>query len=60
MGGFKVNRQVVWAIFDCDRTKTQRTIHAGIAGGQEWADSDDEDNAESDHGIFFMFAAKQK
>ena len=33
LSGFKVNRQVVWAIFDCDRVNTKRVIHAGIAGG---------------------------
>ena len=43
--GFKSNRQVLWAVFDCDRdnTRVTRTMGGAAGGDQQWPDSDEED-----------------
>ena len=56
MRGFQFNRQVVWAVFDCDR------VQSGAAGGdRDVAGSDEEDKDEepAKHGTVFTFAADQ-
>ena len=53
MRGFRFNRQVVWAVFDCDR------VQSGAAeGDQDGAESDEEDK-DAKHGTVFTFAADQ-
>ena len=68
-GFFRPNRQVVWAVFDCDRNNifypqrerkylTQGLRLDGPAGGDEPWPEMDETQVEMNYGIVFTYATK--